>query len=412
MPPILQCNMTDQLDTPRHTHPALVILALAMGAFAIGTTEFAAMSLVPYFARDLGLTEPEAGHAISTYALGVVVGAPVIAVLAAKLPRRALLIGLMALFAVGNALSAMAPTYPLLLLFRFISGLPHGAYFGIAALVAASMVPANRRAQSVALVMSGLTVATIIGVPLANWLGQAFGWRTGFAIVSVLAIITMALVALYAPHQKAAEGASPMRELGALRRPQVLLTLLTGAIGFGGLFAVYTYIASTMIEVTRVSEHLVPVVLAVFGVGMTVGNLFWAWAADRSLNKAAIGALLFSAFALALFPMAAGNVWTLSVVVVMIGFAGGLGTILQTRLMDVAGDAQALAAAAHHSAFNMANALGPWLGGLAISAGYGLTSTGWIGMCLSLGGLAIFLVTLALHKREGEVGGQPVPACG
>jgi DHA1 family inner membrane transport protein len=155
----------------------------------------------------------------------------------------------------------------------------------------------------------------------------------------------------------------------------------------------------------------VPVVLAVFGVGMTVGNLFWAWAADRSLNKAAIGALLFSAFALALFPMAASNVWTLSVVVVMIGFAGGLGTILQTRLMDVAGDAQALAAAAHHSAFNMANALGPWLGGLAISAGYGLTSTGWIGTALSLGGLAIFLVTLALHKREDEVSGQPLPAC-
>ncbi|MEE4453279.1 MFS transporter [Novosphingobium resinovorum] len=384
----------------RVTHPALVTLALAMGAFAIGTTEFAAMSLVPFFARDLGLTEPEAGHAISAYALGVVVGAPVIAVLAAKIERRRLLIGLMALFAIGNGISAMAASYPLLLLCRFVSGLPHGAYFGIAALVAASMVPANKRAQSVAMVMSGLTVATIIGVPVANWLGQALGWRSGFAVVSGLAIITMVLVALYAPHQPADESASPLRELGALRRPQVLLTLLTGAIGFGGLFCVYTYVASTMIEVTHVSEKWVPAVLAVFGVGMTVGNLFWAWVADRAQTRAAIAALLFSAASLALFSLMAGNVWTLSLVVLLIGFSGGLGTILQTRLMDVAGDAQALAAAAHHSAFNTANAIGPWLGGMAIAAGWGLTSTGWIGATLALGGLAVFLITVSLHKRD------------
>ncbi|MFC3214945.1 MFS transporter [Novosphingobium panipatense] len=390
----------NQSSPTRATHPALVILALAMGAFAIGTTEFAAMSLVPFFARDLGLTEPEAGHAISAYALGVVVGAPVIAVLAAKLERRLLLIGLMAVFAVGNGISALASSYPLLLLCRFISGLPHGAYFGIAALVAASLVPGNKRTQSVAMVMSGLTVATIIGVPAANWLGQALGWRSGFAVVSGLAILTMALVALFAPHQPADADASPLRELSALRRPQVLLTLLTGAIGFGGLFCVYTYVASTMIEVTHVSEKFVPAVLAVFGVGMTAGNLFWAWMADRAQSRAAISALLFSAVSLALFSVMAGNVWTLSLVVLLIGFGGGLGTILQTRLMDVAGDAQALAAAAHHSAFNFANALGPWLGGMAISAGFGLTSTGWIGSGLALGGLAIFLVTLSLHRRE------------
>ncbi len=387
-------------SAPAATHPALVTLALAMGAFAIGTTEFAAMILVPFFARDLGLSEPEAGHAISAYALGVVVGAPVIAVLAAKIERRKLLIALMAVFAIGNGISAMAASYPLLLLCRFVSGLPHGAYFGIAALVAASMVPANRRAQSVAMVMSGLTVATIIGVPVANWLGQELGWRAGFAVVSGLAILTMALVALYAPVQAADPDASPLRELGALRRPQVLLTLLTGAIGFGGLFCVYTYVASTMIEVTGVSERFVPAVLAIFGVGMTVGNLFWAWVADRAQTKAAIAALLFSAASLALFSVLAGNIWTLSIVVLLIGFGGGLGTILQTRLMDVAGDAQALAAAAHHSAFNLANALGPWLGGLAIAAGYGFTSTGWIGSGLALGGLAIFLVTVSLHKQE------------
>jgi DHA1 family inner membrane transport protein len=384
----------------RTTHPALVTLALAMGAFAIGTTEFAAMSLVPFFARDLGITEPEAGHAISAYALGVVVGAPVIAVLAAKVERRVLLIGLMALFAIGNGVSALAASYNLLLLCRFVSGLPHGAYFGIAALVAASMVPANKRAQSVAMVMSGLTVATIIGVPVANWLGQTLGWRSGFAVVAVLAVISMVMVALFAPRQPASADASPLRELSALKRPQVLLTLLTGAIGFGGLFCVYTYVASTMIEVTGVSERLVPAVLAVFGIGMTVGNLFWAWMADRAQTRAAIAALIFSAVSLALFSVLAHNIWTLCLDVLLIGFSGGLGTILQTRLMDVAGDAQALAAAAHHSAFNTANAIGPWLGGLAITAGWGLTSTGWIGALLALGGLVVFLFAAALRKRD------------
>jgi len=371
-----------------------------MGAFAIGTTEFAAMSLVPFFAKDLTITEPQAGHAISAYALGVVVGAPVIAVLAARLDRRVLLMGLMALFALGNGLSATASGYHQLLFFRFVSGLPHGAYFGIAALVAASLVPSGKRAQSVAAVMSGLTVATVIGVPMANWLGQALGWRVGFAIVAGLALVSMGLVALFAPSQPPEDGASPIRELSALKRPQVVLTLLTGAIGFGGLFCVYTYLASTMIDVTGTGPGLVPVVLAVFGIGMLTGNLFWAWLADRALNTAAIAALVFSALALMLYPFSVGNIWTIALVSGLIGFGGGLGTVLQTRLMDVAGDAQALAAAAHHSAFNMANALGPWLGGLAIGAGYGLTSTGWIGAGLSVAGLCVFLLTLALHRRS------------
>jgi DHA1 family inner membrane transport protein len=391
------------MNTARHaSHPALVTLALAMGAFAIGTAEFAAMSLVPFFAADLHIDEPAAGHAISAYALGVVVGAPVIAVLAARVARRTLLNGLMALFALGNGLSAMAPSYHTLLLFRFLAGLPHGAYFGVAALVAAAMVPPNRRALSVARVMTGLTVATIIGVPLANTLGQAFGWRMGFAVVAVLAVVTVALVACFAPHGAASSEASPLRELGALKRPQVLLTLLTAAIGFGGLFAVYTYVASTLLTVTHVSERTVPLVLAVFGVGMTIGNLVAGWSADRHLNATAITLLVWTAVALALFPSASGNVWTLSADIFLIGCGGGLGAVLQTRLMDVAGDAQALAAAAHHSAFNVANALGPWLGGLAISAGFGFTSTGWIGAGLSLAGLAVFLFALALARNDNR----------
>ncbi|PZU89013.1 MAG: MFS transporter [Chelatococcus sp.] len=384
-------------------HAGLALFALSMGGFAIGTTEFATMSLLPFFSAGLGIDEPTAGHVISAYALGVVVGAPIIAVLAARVARRTLLIALMALFAVGNLLSALAPNYHWMLVFRFLSGLPHGAYFGVAALVAATLLGPQRRAQAVARVMLGLTVATILGVPMANWLGQALGWRWGFGVVALLALATVLLVVLFAPRDRLEPGASPLRELGALRRRQVWLTLGIGAIGFGGLFAVYTYVASTLMEVTHVPASFVPVVLALFGMGLTLGTLVCGWAADRALMPAAALTLLWSAGSLALFPFAAGNVWAVSAVVFMIGCGGGLGVILQTRLMDVAQDAQTLAAALNHSAFNLANALGPWLGGMAIAAGHGWVSTGWVGMGLALGGLAVWVVA-ALDARAARRG--------
>lgn len=376
----------------------LVLLALAMGGFAIGTAEFAAMSLLPYFSAGLGIDEPTAGHVISVYALGVVVGAPVIAVLGAKVGRRTLLIGLMAVFALGNALSALAPSYGWMIAFRFLAGLPHGAYFGVAALVAASLVPAGKRAQAVARVMLGLTVATIAGVPLASWIGQGLGWRWGFGLVALLALTTVALLVAFAPRGGRIAGVSARRELGALARGQVWLTLGIGAIGFGGLFCVYTYLATTLLEVTGVGPGMVPVVLAVFGVGMTLGNLVAAWAADRALMPAAGGILLWSAGSLLLFPLVAGDIWLVSLCVFLIGGGGGLGTVLQTRLMDVAGDAQMLAAALNHSAFNVANALGPWLGGLAIAAGWGWTSTGWVGAGLAGTGLLLWGVSLLVER--------------
>jgi MFS transporter, DHA1 family, inner membrane transport protein len=352
------------------------------------------MSLLPFFARDLQIDEPTAGHVISAYALGVVVGAPVIAVLSARIARRTLLIGLMGLFALANGLSALSPSYHWMLLFRFLSGLPHGAYFGIAALVAASLVPAEKRTQAVGRVLLGLTVATIVGVPLANWLGQAVGWRWGFAVVMVLALSCAVMVASFAPKDPAAANASPLRELGALKRPQVWLTLGIGAVGFGGLFAVYTYLASTLMDVTGVAPRVVPIVLAAFGVGMTAGNLIVPRFADRALMATAGYLLVWSAAMLALYVFAAANIWTMSLDVMAIGFGGALATVLQTRLMDVAGDAQSLAAALNHSAFNIANALGPWLGGIAIAAGYGWTSTGWVGSGLALCGIAIWAVSL------------------
>jgi len=388
------------LAVPRSAaDPRLVLLALAMGGFSIGTTEFAAMSLVPQLAPALGIDEPTAGHVISAYALGVVVGAPLIAVLGARLPRRSLLIGLMAVFALANGLSALSPSYGWMLGFRFLSGLPHGAFFGVGALVAASLVPRERRAQAVSRMMLGLTLATVVGVPLANGVGQLVGWRWGFGLVAILATATAGLLLAFMPHAAGDRGASPLRELGALRRPQVWLALGMGAIGFGGLFAVYTYLATTLVEVTGAAPALVPLVLAVFGVGLTLGNLVCAWAADRALMPAAGITLVFNAAMLALYPSAAQSLWTLVPVVLLIGCSGGLATILQSRLMDVAGDAQTLAAALNHSAFNTANALGPWLGGLAIAAGYGWTSTAWVGVGLALAGLVIWAVSWSLDRR-------------
>lgn len=374
--------------------PGVVHAALAVGGFAIGTTEFAAMSLEPDLARGLGIDAPTAGHVISAYALGVVVGAPLLAVLSARLARRTLLIALMLMFAIGNGLSAMAPDYHWMLVFRFLSGLPHGAYFGIAALVAASLVPDERRTMAVGRIMLGLTVATVIGVPLAQMLGQWLNWRWVFGVVAALALLTATLVAIAAPQDRPDHGASVRRELAALGKGQVWLTLAIGAIGFGGMFAVYTYLASTLTEVTGASQATIPLVLAVFGLGMTIGNIVVPRFADRALMPTAGALLLWSAAMLALYPLAAGSLWTILPNVFAIGLGGALGTVLQTRLMDVAGEGQGLAAALNHSAFNTANAIGPWAGGLAIAHGLGWTSTGYVGCGLALGGFAIWLVAM------------------
>jgi DHA1 family inner membrane transport protein len=386
-----RANSANSIVASAPPHLAIVLVSLAMGGFAIGTTEFASMSLLPFFAADLHVDEPAAGHAISAYALGVVLGAPLIAVLGARFARRTQLLVLMAVFALGNALTALAPGFGWMIAARFLSGLPHGAYFGIAALVAASLVPQQRRSQAIGQVMLGLTGATIIGVPLANLIGQTVGWRASFGLVSVLALLTVLLCALFAPRDQAGRS-DPLRELGALKSGRVWITLAIGAIGFGGMFAVYTYLATTLIEVTRVSTAVIPFFLAVFGLGATLGNLFVPRFADRALMPTAGIILLFSAVALLVFPLAAHNPWLLAADVFAIGTGVSLGAILQTRLMDVAGDAQALAAALNHSAFNTANALGPFLGGLAIREGLGWTSTGPVGAALALLGFLIWIV--------------------
>lgn len=389
----------ESLATPAH-QARHVLAALALGGFAIGTTEFATMSLLPFFAPDLGISAAQASRVISVYALGVVIGAPLIAVLGARLNRRHLLVALMLIFAAGNALSATASRYDTMLIFRFMSGLPHGAYFGVAALMAASLVPPGRRAQAMASVMLGLTLATIIGVPLANAVGQHFGWRWGFVIVAACALATAALIAVLAPSQPARYDQSPMAELGALANGRVWLTLSIGAIGFGGLFAVYTYLASTLLTVTMAPPAAIPVMLAIFGAGMTLGTLVAGWGADRALMPTVGIMLLLAAMMLLLFPFAAHSLWTLAPVVFMIGITGSFGVPLQARLMDVAGNAQMLAASLHHSAFNFANALGPWLAGMAVANGHGFETSGFVGAGLAVGGLLMWTIALLSDRRR------------
>lgn len=392
-PPVL-----DPAERERHFWPA--VWALGVGGFAIGTGEFVIMGLLPEVARDLHVSIPRAGHVISAYALGVVVGAPVLAVLAADWARRTLLVALMALFAAGNFASALAPGYGTMMLMRLLTGFPHGTYFGVAALMAASLAPPDRRASAVGLVMSGLTSATLFGVPLAAWLGQHLGWRAAFVLVGAIAALACVLIRRGVPDVPADHGASPLRELGALARPQVWLTLGVAAIGFGGMFAVFSYIKPLLMEVTGLGLDAVPLVLALFGVGMVGGNLVGSRLADRSLMKTIGGLLAWDTLVLAAIVFTAPHAVAICINVLLLGTIVAIGPALQIRLMDVAGDAQTLAAALNHSAFNTANALGAWLGGVAIAAKLGWTSTGWVGALLALAGMAVFAASLWQRRRE------------
>ena len=378
----------------------LALLALAVGGFAIGTTEFVSMGLLPQLAAGVDVSIPTAGHVISTYAIGVVVGAPLIAVLGARLPRRELLIGLMAVFLVGNAASALATGFTSLTIARFLAGLPHGAYFGVASLVAADLVDPSRRGRAVSRVMLGLAVANVAGVPAATWLGQHFGWRSAYWLVSVLAALTAVLVLWLVPHVAANREATGRNELRAFRNPQVLLTLLAGAVGFGGMFAVYTYIAPTVTDVAGLAEGRVPLYLLAFGLGMVVGTPLGGrladWSIFRSLrvSSAALIAILV-AFTVTAQWFIPGLLTAFALTV----FGSVLVTNLQMRLMQVAGDAQTIGAAMNHASLNVANALGAWLGGVVVAAGFGYTATSWVGAGLSLSGLLVLIASATLHTR-------------
>ena len=375
---------------PRRT-AGWILSVLALGGFAIGTSEFAMMGLMPELVRAFGVSEPQVGHMISSYALGVVVGAPLLAVLGASWPRRSLLIALMGFYALGNLATALAPTYPTMLIARFVAGLPHGAYFGVAMLVAASISAPGQRGAAVSRVLLGLSIAILVGNPLATWLGQLSSWRWTFALVAGLALVTAACVWRLLAATPADAAQTPMRELRAFNRAQVWYALAIGAIGFAGMFCVFSYLAPTLIHVTGVAERWIPIALAAFGVGAIGGNLAGGWLFDRLQFRAVAVILGWSLGVLLLFPLAAQTPWSILPAIVALGTMGALAPVLQARLMDVAGDAQTLAAASNHAAFNTANALGPWLGGLAIGAGLGWTATGYVGAATAAAGLAIYL---------------------
>jgi DHA1 family inner membrane transport protein len=382
------------------------VLALAMGGFAIGTTEFVTMGLLPQIARGMDVSIPSAGHVISAYAVGVVVGAPVLAYFGARLPRRGLLIALMAAFVLGNAVSALAVSQGWLLLARFASGVPHGAYFGVASLVAASLADPGRRGRAVALVMLGLSVANVVGVPVATWLGQNLGWRSAYWLVAVLGLATIALVRAFVPYLPADPAARGRRELAVFADWQVWLTLLAGAIGFGGMFAAYSYIAPTVTDVGGLPESAVPVFLLLFGLGMVAGTWVAGELADWSILRSLLGSSIGLGAVLLLFWAASPYGWWALPVAFLITVTGSVLVVnLQLRLMQVAGNAQTLGAALNHSSLNIANALGAWLGGLVVAAGAGFRATSLVGVALSVVGFLVVLASAVLHRRR-----RPTPA--
>ena len=377
-----------------------IVLALACGAFGIGVGEFAIMGLLPEIAATFGASVPDAGYVISAYAAGVVIGAPLIAVAATRLSRRAVLLILMSVFGLGNLASAAAPSLGWMVALRFVTGLPHGAYFGVAALVAASLVPITQRTRTVGYVMLGLTLATLIGTPVMALFGEMLSWRLLFLTDGAIGALTVALIWRFLPQDQPQAAASVARELIAFTRPQVLLTLAMAASGFGGMFAILSYIAAIATDYTKLPVAYVPVLMMLFGVGTNLGNLLGSRLADKSLMGTIGGMLGFNTLVMLAFGLTAENPVALSGMTLLLGTGFAIAPAVQSRLMDVARDGQTLAAASMHSAFNIANALGAWLGGRVIAEGFGYPATGYVGAALSVLGMAVFAVSWALERRS------------
>ncbi|MFJ4219118.1 MFS transporter [Curtobacterium luteum] len=395
--------------TPARRTAALV--ALALGGFAIGSTEFVAMGLLPNIAEALlpgqYAANPDAGvaHAgwiVSAYALGVVVGAPTIAAMSAKFPRKGLILVLLVGFVLATVASAVLPTFGLVLVARFVAGLPHGAYFGIASIVAGDMMGPGKRGKGIAMVMLGLSVANVVGVPAITWVGQVAGWRIAYGVVAALFGATFLAVAAFVPRAPRDEHATIGRELRAFRKPQLWIVMGLGAIGFGGFFAVYSYISPLVQHVTGLSESAVPLVLVVVGLGMVVGGVVGGHLADHSVKRTIYVGLLALVGALLLTVLTAQ--WTVGMVAgafLLGATSSAIPPAVQSRLMDVAGDARTIAAALNHSAFNIGNSLGAALGGAVIAAGFGFLAPAWLGIVLALLGVGVTAISYSVERRSG-----------
>ncbi|MFI2641639.1 MFS transporter [Streptomyces sp. NPDC018610] len=380
----------------------LALLALAIGAFGIGTTEFVIMGLLPEVAHDFGVSIPTAGLLVTGYALGVMFGAPLMTVLGTKISRKRMLMLLMGLFIAGNVLSALAPAFSVMLIGRVVASLAHGAFFGIGSVVAAELVAPHKRAGAIAMMFTGLTVANVVGVPLGTLIGQSAGWRVTFAVVAGLGVVGLAGIAKLVPDLPRPEGVHLRHELAALKNAQVLLAMAMTVLGFGGVFAAVTYIAPMMTRVAGFSDGSVTWLLVLFGLGMVAGNLIGGRFADRALMPMLYVSLSALAVVLALFTLTAHSRVTAAVTIVLIG-ALGFATVppLQKRVLDQAHGAPTLASALNIGAFNLGNALSAWLGGLVIAAGFGYTAPNWVGAALAAGALVLAVLSAALERRAG-----------
>ncbi|MEV7569240.1 MFS transporter [Streptomyces tanashiensis] len=378
----------------------LALLALTVGAFGIGTTEFVIMGLLPQIAADYGVTIPTAGLLVTGYALGVVIGAPLLTALGNKVSRKRMLMLLMGLFVLGNLLSAVAPTFGLMVTGRVVASLAHGSFFGIGSVVAAGLVAPDKKAGAIATMFTGLTVANIVGVPLGTFIGQTVGWRTTFVLVASLGVIGLAGIARLVPDMPRPEGARLGRELTAFRNPQVLLAMAMTVLGFGGVFAAITYIAPMMTHAAGYSDGAVTWLLVLFGVGMFLGNLLGGRFADRALMPLLYATLGGLAVVLALFTVTAHHKVLAAITILLVG-ALGFATVppLQKRVLDQAHGAPTLASAVNIGAFNLGNALAAWLGGIVISAGLGFTSPNWVGAALAGAALLLAFWSAALERR-------------
>ncbi|MBS7541297.1 MFS transporter [Ancylobacter lacus] len=387
----------------------LPLIALAMASFGIGTTEFVIMGLLPEVAADLGITIPAAGLLVTGYAMGVVIGAPIVAIITNSLPRKATLLGLASTFVLGNLLCAIAPDYWTLMAARVVTAFCHGAFFGIGAVVAASLVPPTQRASAIALMFAGLTIANVLGVPLGTALGQAAGWRSTFWAVVVIGLIAVAGIALWLPRAIPHQSGNIIREFAVMKRPQVLLAMAMSVLSSASLFTVFTYIAPLLRDVTGLTPHAVTVVLLLFGVGITIGNILGGRLADWKLMPSLIGIFVGLAAVLAVLvftspfealAIATVFVWGILVFAVV--------APIQTRVVDSAVGAPNLASTLNQGAFNLGNATGAWIGGAALTFGLGYDDLAWVGAAIAVAALGVALASQALERRDGGL----VPADG
>lgn len=388
---------------------AFALFALACGGFGIGVTEFATMGLLPEVAADLlpGYAESpdtviaRAGLLVTVYALGVVVGAPTFAVLGARMSQTRLAFWLLGLFIAGSVASALMPTFGTLVVFRFVAGLPHGAYFGVAALIAARIMGPGKQGRGIALALSGLTIANIVGVPIATGIGQAFGWRAAYGLVAAIFALTLVLAFWSLPRYPGDPTKTAARELSALKNPRAWIMIGVGSVGFGGFFAVYSYISEVTTREAGLDAAQVPWVLACVGVGMTLGNLLGGWASDLDLRRTITWGFCAFIVALVLYTQFAGSPVGLFVTVFLLGVTSSvLMPSIQARLIRISHEAALLGAAINHSAFNIGNSLGAWLGGLVIAGGFGYLAPGWAGVALAVVGFALSLWSLAVQRRD------------